>query len=121
MEENGMEKVQGLLSLLQSSGTADRSLDEDFEKMGLILNEDYARQWWNCRATRHPFDTTLLVDCCHQYRYTHWLRLKLHARILEEFFLSSSFSIFREVAIRFQKAQKIIALESPLKKLHSDS
>ncbi|KAL2548313.1 pentatricopeptide repeat-containing protein [Forsythia ovata] len=41
MEKNDMEKVQSLLSLLQSSGTADRSLDEDFEKMGLILNEDF--------------------------------------------------------------------------------
>ncbi|KAL2536552.1 pentatricopeptide repeat-containing protein [Forsythia ovata] len=35
-EEIDMEKVQSLLSLLQSSGTADRSLDEDFEKIGLI-------------------------------------------------------------------------------------
>ncbi|KAL2538473.1 Pentatricopeptide repeat-containing protein [Forsythia ovata] len=41
MEENDMEKVQSLLSLLQSSGTADRSLEEDFEKMGLILNDDF--------------------------------------------------------------------------------
>ncbi|KAL2536582.1 pentatricopeptide repeat-containing protein [Forsythia ovata] len=41
MEEIDIEKVQSFLSLLQSSGTADRSLDEDFEKMGLILNEDF--------------------------------------------------------------------------------
>ncbi|CAI9782421.1 unnamed protein product [Fraxinus pennsylvanica] len=41
MEENDMEKVQSLLSLLQSSGTADGSLENDFEKMGLVLNEDF--------------------------------------------------------------------------------
>ncbi|CAI9777181.1 unnamed protein product [Fraxinus pennsylvanica] len=39
--ENDMEKVQSLLSLLQSSAIADGSLEEDFDKMGLILNEDF--------------------------------------------------------------------------------
>ncbi|CAA2978110.1 pentatricopeptide repeat-containing At3g02650, mitochondrial [Olea europaea subsp. europaea] len=41
MEVNDMEKVQSLLSLLQSSGIADGSPEEDFEKIGLVLNEDF--------------------------------------------------------------------------------
>ncbi|KAL7155829.1 hypothetical protein ABFS83_03G101900 [Erythranthe nasuta] len=40
VKENDPEKVETLLSLLQSSGTANGSLESDFERMNLGLNDD---------------------------------------------------------------------------------
>ncbi|KAG8378223.1 hypothetical protein BUALT_Bualt08G0115400 [Buddleja alternifolia] len=41
VRENDLEKVESLLSLLQSSGTVDGSIEPNLEGMGLVLDEDF--------------------------------------------------------------------------------